>query len=96
MITYTTDSYQIPSQNKTKSKFKNLPKLKNVWILKTTLHAIHLLELLDKMCKYEMDPTNIVEDAERAHFCPQTDRCMDGQIDRQMDMMKPVYPPPPF
>ena len=34
----------------------------------------HLLKLLDNMCKYEMDPTNIVEDTERTQFCPQTDR----------------------
>ena len=34
----------------------------------------HLLKLLVKMCKYEMDPTSIVEDTERTRFCPQTDR----------------------
>ena len=33
------------------------------------------------MCKYEMDPTSIVEDTERTRFCPQTDK------------VKPVYPP---
>ena len=32
------------------------------------------------MCKYEMDPTSIVEDTERTRFCPQTDN------------VKPVYP----
>ena len=37
------------------------------------------------MCKYEMDPTSIAEDTERTWFCPQTDR--------QMDKMKPIYPP---
>ena len=37
------------------------------------------------MCKYEMDPTSIVEDTELTWFCPQTDR--------QMDKVKPVYPP---
>ena len=31
------------------------------------------------MCKYEMDPTGIVEDTERTRFCPQTDRQTDGQ-----------------
>ena len=25
-------------------------------------HATHFLNLIDKMCKYEMDPTSIVED----------------------------------
>ena len=44
--------------------------------------------LLDKMCKYEMDPTSIVDDTERTRFCPQT----DGQMDRQTDDVKPVYP----
>ena len=34
----------------------------------------HLQKLLDKMCKYEMDPTSIVEDTEQTWFCPQTDR----------------------
>ena len=38
------------------------------------------------MCKYEMDPMNIVEDTERTRFCPQqtdgrTDRRTDGQGD---------------
>ena len=37
------------------------------------------------MCKYEMDPTSIVEDTEWTRFCPQTDR--------QTDELKPVYPP---
>ena len=41
------------------------------------------------MCKYEMDPASIVEDTERARFCPQTDRQTDGQTDK----VKPVYPP---
>ena len=41
------------------------------------------------MCKYEMDPTSIVEDIERTRFCPQTDRWTD----RRMDDVKPVDPP---
>ena len=44
-----------------------------------TLHMTHLLKLLDKMCKYEMDPMSIVEDTERTRFGPQTDRWTDGQ-----------------
>ena len=39
----------------------------------------HILRLLDKMCKYEMDPTNIDEDTERTRFCPQMDGWTDGQ-----------------
>ena len=41
--------------------FKNLPKFQ---ILKETLHVTHFLKLLDKICEYKMDPTNIVEDTE--------------------------------
>ena len=70
-------SYWIPNEKKTKSKLQILKKnskITNVWILKQTLHATHIVKLLDKMCKYEMDPTSIVEDTERTRFCPQTDR----------------------
>ena len=68
------------------TNFKNSPKFQ---ILKRALHATHLLKLLDKMCKYEMDPMSIVEDTERTRFCPQTDRRTDGQTDKVI----PVYPP---
>ena len=64
-----TSSYWIPSQNKTVSyKFKEFAKTSNFLSLKgkkkkkKTLHATHLLKLLDKVCKYEMDPVSIVED----------------------------------
>ena len=53
--------------------------MSNLGILKQTLHTTNLLQLLDKMCKYEMDPTRIVEDTEQTRFCPQTDRQTDGQ-----------------
>ena len=43
-------------------------------MLPITLHATHLLKLLDKMCKYEMDPASIVEDTERT-------RSTDGRTD---------------
>ena len=62
-------------------KFKKFAKISNFFILKWALHATHLLKLLDKMCKYEMDPMSIVEDTERTRFCPQTDRRTDGQGD---------------
>ena len=60
-------------------KFKDFAKISNLWILKQTLHATHLLKLLDKIWKYEMDPMSIVEDTERTRFCPQTDKRMDGR-----------------
>ena len=61
-------------------KFKEFVKILNFGILKQTLQEAHLLKLLDKMCKYEMDPTSIVEDTEQTRFC------------LQMDKVKPVYP----
>ena len=66
---------------------KNLPKLQlfEFWKIKTTLHATHLLKLLDKMCKYEMDLVSIVEDTEQTRFSPQTDRRTDGRTDRRRD-----------
>ena len=76
MITHTIESYWILSQKKTSQsyKFKNFAKISNLLILKKALHATHLLKLLDKMCKYEMDPMSIIEVTERPWFCPQTDR----------------------
>ena len=63
MITHSIESYWIPSQKKTSEsyKFKEFAKISNFLILKQTLHATHLLKSLNKMCKYEMDPTSIVE-----------------------------------
>ena len=65
--------------------YKKFAQISNFWILKRALPATHLLKLVDKMCKYEMDPMSIVEDTERARFCPQTDRRTDGQTDRRTD-----------
>ena len=60
-------------------------------ILKQTLHSTHLLMLLDKMCKYEMDPMRIVEDTEQTRFCPQMDRRMDGRTDGQGETSIPPF-----
>ena len=60
-------------------KLKELANSSNFCILKQTLYVTHLLKLLDKMCKYEMDLTSIVEDTQRTLFSPQTDRQTDGQ-----------------
>ena len=67
------------------SNLKKIAKISNFWILKWALHATHLLKLLDKMCKYEIDAMSIVKDTERTRFCPQTDRWTDGQTDGQTD-----------
>ena len=62
---------QIRSQVKTRQsqsyKFylKKIVKNTNFEILLETLHTTHLLKLLDKMYKYEMDPTRTVGATER-------------------------------
>ena len=63
--------------------------MSNFKIFQETQHATHLLKLVDKMCKYEMDPTSIVEDTERTRFCPQTDRRTDGQTDGRRETSIP-------
>ena len=80
---------QVKRRQSQSYKLKKFAKISNFWILKRALHATHLLKLLDKMCKYEMDPMSIVEDTERTRFCPQTDRRTDGQTGKVI----PVYPP---
>ena len=74
-----------PKSKEDKVKVKNLKNLPKFQILKQTLHMAHLLQLLDKMCKYQMGPTNIVEDTEQTRFCPQ----MDRRTDRQGETSKP-------
>ena len=84
MITHTSDLNQILSQKKTKSKLqiKKNAKTSNFEILqKKKLHATHLLKLLDKMYKYEMDPTKTVGATERTLNAGRTDG------------VKPMYPP---
>ena len=63
MITHTIDSYQIQSQKQDKVKVTNLKKLPNIHIsdfCQKSLHETHILELFDKMYKYEMDPASII------------------------------------
>ena len=70
---------QVKRRQSQSYKFKEFASISISLILRQTLHATHLLKLLDKMCKYEMDLTSIVEDTEQTLFCPQTDRQMKGQ-----------------
>ena len=70
------------------TNLKTLPKFQ-FFLFRNKLYVWHLLELLDRMCKYEMHPRNIVEVTERTPFCPQT----DGRTDRRTDDVKPAYPP---
>ena len=81
MITHTSDAHQIPSQNKTKSKLQILRNCKNsnCDILREALHATHLLKLLDKVYKYEMDPTRTVGATERTRDAGRTDGQTDGR-----------------
>ena len=70
---------QVKRRQSQSYKFEEFVKISNFQILKQTLQATHLLKLLDKMCKYEMDPTSIRDDTKRTRCCPQTDRRTDGQ-----------------
>ena len=87
MITHTIDQFILDhksKQHKVKvANSKNLPKI--FWNFENKnkkLNVTHLLKLLDKMCKYEMDLVSIVEDAEWTRFCPQTYGQMDGWTDQ--------------
>ena len=63
MITHTIDSYQIQSKRQDKVKVTDLKQLPNIHIFDfclKSLHETHLLELFDKMYKYEMDPASII------------------------------------
>ena len=55
--------------------------------MQETLHATHLLKMLDNMYKYEMDPTRTVGATEWTQDV--------GRTDRETDGVKPIYTPPP-
>ena len=57
----------------------------NFEILQETLHATHLLKLLDKRYKYKMDPIRTVGATEWTRNA--------GQMDGKTDGVKPIYPP---
>ena len=67
-----------------------MAKNSNFEILQETLHATHLLKLLDKIHKYEMDPTRTVGTTERTQDAGRT----DGQTDRQTDGLSETNIPP--
>ena len=73
-----------PKSKQHKVKVTNLKKLPKIIILKfckKTLQTTHLLKLLDKMHKYEMDPTRIIWPTERTQDVGRTDGQRDGQTD---------------
>ena len=66
-------------------KFKKIAKNTNFEILPKTLYATHLLKLLDKMYKYEMDATKTVGATERTRDAGRTDGQTDGRTDGRME-----------
>ena len=56
--------------------------------MQETLHVTHLLKLLDKMYKYEMDQIRTVGTTERTQDAGRT----GGQMDGRTDGVKPIYP----
>ena len=86
MITHTSDSHKIPSQNKTSQsyKFKKIAKNSNFKIWWATLHPTHFLKLLGKMHKHKMEPTRTVGTTERTRDAGRRDGGIDG--------VKPIYP----
>ena len=67
--------WDIPSQNKTKSKLQSLQNCQKFKFLKfcNEIYTGHILKLLDKMYKYELDPTRTVGITERTWDAGQTD-----------------------
>ena len=55
---------QVKTRQSQSYKFKKIAKSSNFEILQETIHATHLLKLLDKMYKYEKDPTRTVDATE--------------------------------
>ena len=72
MLTHTSDSHQIPSQN-TKSKLQIVKNCQNFkfWNFARNF-AYDTLKLLDQMYKYEMDPTRTVEATKRTRDAGRT------------------------
>ena len=60
-------------------------------MLLETLHATHLMKLLDKMYKYEMDPTRTVGATKRTRDAGQT----DGGTEWNQYTPHPHHPHPP-
>ena len=52
--------------------------------MQETLHETHLLKLLDKMYKYEMDPSRTVGATERTRDVGQTDGQTDGHSETSL------------
>ena len=79
---------QVKTTQSQNHKFQNISKNSNFKILQEFLHPTHFLKLLDKMYKYEMDPTRTVDATEQTWDAGRMDRQTDGQTDG----VKQIYP----
>ena len=75
---------QVKTRQSQSYKFQKIAKTSNFKILQETLHGTHFLKFLDKMCKYEMDPTRTVGATEQTRDAGWTDG------------VKPTYPSTPL
>ena len=87
---------QVKTRQSQSCKFKKIAKNPHFEILQETLHATHLLKLLDKMSKYEMDPTRTVGSTERTQNAGRMDGRTNVLTDGQTDGVKPICPPTTF
>ena len=60
--------FQVKRRQSQSYKFREFAKLQMIEFDKI-LHATYLLKLIDKMCKYEMDPTSTVVKIQCGHDC---------------------------
>ena len=72
---------QVKTRQSQRYKFKKIAKNSNFEILQETLYATHLLKLLDKLYKYEMDPTRTLSATERTRDAGRMDRRTDGRTE---------------
>ena len=68
---------QVKTRQSQSYKFYKIAKNSNFEIWQETYNATHLLKLLDKMHKYEMDPTRTVGATERTRDAGRTDGRME-------------------
>ena len=79
---------QVKTRQSQSYKFKKIAKNADFAILQETLHATHLLKLLDKMSKYEMDPTRTIGATERTRDAGLTDGRTDGRSETNIPIQQ--------
>ena len=85
---------QVKTRQSQSYQLKKIANNPNFEILQETLHATHLLKLLDKMSKYEMDPTRTVGSTEWTRNAGRTDGRTDERTDRWTDGRSETNIPP--